>query len=1081
MSSFTLLNASAGSGKTQRITLEMLRLILPNPSEASRILSITFTNKAAGEMKDRMISSLAEIARDPEKSRMLPALLQAFPQKTTGQLSQMADTALKYVLHHYSDIAISTIDSFMQRIIRTFARELQLPANYEVTVGDDELNELIISTIIDNANLDDNITRVLKEIIRMQMDEANSPLRLAEELLPLVRHLTQEASVRTVDSALETGSSKMIKAFDTLLAKNKSIAASIRKNLHELNKILVKENLNEEDFIKKGNSKSIYSYINNLSLSFKTNKLSASMMKILESGQFLVSPRPEAEREIQKLLFEIFELIPDYYYGRMMAKRFPVVALLSEIWKFREEYKIEKNVLPVSDFNRIIREVLSKEPVPFIYLRAGSRYKTIMIDEFQDTSLMQWLNLLPLIHESLARGNTSWVVGDPKQSIYRWRNGKVEIMLGLPDIFEGSEDTFDAEGIIKSSFRKEDMEFNYRSDKNIVNFNSCFFDYIKTRFISSLSDEEMSESVNKKLNIYAGVYDQIEQKPSASTSGYVECRIYDGKLKDNKDQWLEDIVETIRNCQRLNYKLSDIAILSRQNDIGVAISAYLMGLKESIPVISRETLQFRTSPHCRLAMCMYRLTHCPTDDLNATQTWLLLRQYTDTDFSTSPEITDFLMQKKGVRGKMLLDFLAQMFESLDPESLVFLPPVDQLDIIIHSLEICDKGGFFLLFLRESIMKEQDKIGYNSEVLWKWWIAKGQTTSVIVPDAGDAVNIMSIHSSKGLQFPVVIMPYFNIDETTSIKRNLFWHPVDEEKWGVPYSVVNYTNEPPGNDLREQYQLERAKSTMDTINLMYVGTTRAEEKLFIFSFLSPEKPPKENSKSKKKEPEAPAETPLQTDSAKALRDFIRSEKIPFSEKAREHYTSWTMGNFSEVRERKNKEDKSFKVEKFRVNPNKPLDSLRKSKTGFDSAELRESAMKGKIIHELLSGISEESDIIPVIESYTGNGWIENEQKEKYIQLVSTIVRQFPFAFPGANYVMSEREIADKDGLVWRPDRMICGSNNKWSVIDFKTGREKKEHKEQVMHYSQLLTEAGMSVESSHIIYIDTEKFEARAVEI
>ncbi|HPS83052.1 MAG TPA: hypothetical protein PLA88_01965, partial [Bacteroidales bacterium] len=173
--------------------------------------------------------------------------------------------------------------------------------------------------------------------------------------------------------------------------------------------------------------------------------------------------------------------------------------------------------------------------------------------------------------------------------------------------------------------------------------------------------------------------------------------------------------------------------------------------------------------------------------------------------------------------------------------------------------------------------------------------------------------------------------------------------------------------------------------------------------------------------------------------------------------------------------------FDVTTFRINPNKPLDSLRKSRTGFDSAELRESAMKGKIIHELLSRISEENDILPVIDSYTSNGWIENDLREKYIQLIQSIVGKFPFAFPGRKYVMSEREIADKDGMVWRPDRMTCDSQNKWKVIDFKTGREKKEHREQVQHYSGLLSDAGMMVESSHIIYIDTENFEARAVEV
>lgn len=1081
MSSFTLLNASAGSGKTHRITLEFLKIILPAPAEASRILSITFTNKAAGEMKERVISSLAELSANPAESKMLADLLAAFPQKTQDDISRQATEALKYILHHYSDIAISTIDSFMQRIIRTFARELQLPANYEVTVGDDELNELIISNIIDNANLDDNITRVLKEIILMQMDEERNPLRLADELTPLVNHLSQEASIQIVDQALETGTAKMISSFDFLLRKNRSTYITFKKNLDTLQKILVDNNLVNDDFIKYRNATSIFNYIGKLQKSYDASPLTPVVYDMLVSGKFLKEPNPQLESEIRDLLLATLDLISDYTYGRMMARRFPVVALLSEIWRFREQYKTENSVLPVSDFNRIIREVLSKEPVPFIYLRAGSRYKTIMIDEFQDTSLMQWLNLLPLIHESLARGNASWVVGDPKQSIYRWRNGKVEIMLSLPEIFEGSENSEEIEEMIKRSFSEDNLQFNYRSDINIVNFNSSFFGFIKDKFNKFLTSDEYSQSAAETLGIYSRVYNQIEQKQKQSNKGYVECRLYNGKLKEHIEKWLNDILDVINDCRQRGYKLSDIVILSRKNSVGVAISSFLMGLPEPVPVISRETLQFRTSPHCRLAMCLYRLIHCPDDDLNAAETWVLLQQYTTVDFTTSPDLQNFFLQKNTRRGRMLLGFITEKSGIPDRASLAFLPPVDQLDLIIHSLEISDNGGFFLLFLREQLMKQQEKTGFDSDLLWQWWTEKGQFTSVIVPDAGDAVNVMTIHSSKGLQFPVVIIPDFNINETKNLPRNLFWHNTDEKKWGIPYSVINYSKSQTTGDLEIKYQVENAKSIMDTINLMYVGTTRAEEKLFVFCSLPPEKQAKESSRKKKAEPEEPVETPVQTDSAKSLRDFVRSGLMPFNERTDEAFSMWWMGDISEKRSRREKADNRFEIKTFRVNPNKPLDSLRKSKSAFDSRELRESAGKGKIIHELLSRINDATDIEPVVSFYTSNGWIEENKKPDYIRFLGSVVNDYPFIFPGREFILSEREIAGADGAVWRPDRIVIGNGNRWKVIDFKTGREKTEHKKQVKLYANLLSEAGMTVESSHIIYIDTESFSASLTDV
>ncbi|MPM42826.1 hypothetical protein SDC9_89498 [bioreactor metagenome] len=168
-------------------------------------------------------------------------------------------------------------------------------------------------------------------------------------------------------------------------------------------------------------------------------------------------------------------------------------------------------------------------------------------------------------------------------------------------------------------------------------------------------------------------------------------------------------------------------------------------------------------------------------------------------------------------------------------------------------------------------------------------------------------------------------------------------------------------------------------------------------------------------------------------------------------------------------------------FRINPNKPLDSLRKSKSGFDSRELRESAGKGKIIHELLSKINSEADIEAVVSFYTSNGWIEENKKTDYIHFLSSVVEKFPFIFPGKEFILSEREIAGADGAVWRPDRIVKGTDNRWKVIDFKTGREKNEHKKQVKLYTNLLSEAGMTVESSHIIYIDTERFSASLTDV
>jgi len=1077
MASFTLINASAGSGKTHRITLEFLKMILPNPTEAGRILSITFTNKAAGEMKERVISSLAELSNNPESSKMLDSLLKAFPGTTSEDIRQQAHRALVYVLHHYSDIAISTIDSFMQRIIRTFARELQLPAHYEVTVGDEELNELVIASVIDKANLDEGITKVLKDIIRLQMDDENAPLNLAGNLTPLVSHLTAEASIQIVDHALQSGTQKMIDAFQSLQKKNKDTATQIKSQIEEFFLLSQQHGLQPDDFRKKGNAKTLYEFMVMLRQSLDTKSPSDTMLTMLHNGEILSIPQPGIESQLQKIIMDVLDLITDYRYGKLLTKRFPVVALLSEIWSLREAYKTENNIVPVSDFNRIIREVLSKEPVPFIYMRAGSRYKTIMIDEFQDTSMMQWLNLLPLIHESLSRGNSSWVVGDPKQSIYRWRNGKVEIMLSLPELFEAGEDNADAQTLIENYFIKEPITFNFRSEKNIVLFNSELYKDVRNRFNQALQPTATGDDPSTTNTLYSKVYEEIEQQPAKETDGYVECRFYNSPLKDIRSKWLSDIVTLIQELKASGYRYSDMAIIDRSNSTGVEIGTYLMGQEIPIPVISRETLQFNASGHCRLAMSVFRLLHFPADDLNATEAFMLMLQYTDIDFSASPALQNFTRQKNNKRGNMLRDFLVEYAPALDPAALMFLAPVDQLDIIIHSLNIAATGGFFLLFLREQLMMAQDKTGYNHDAMWQWWNEKGYKISVVVPDSGDAVNVMSVHKSKGLQFPVVIMPLFEINEGKKLFRTMHWHSVDENKFGIPYSIINYKSDMPTPTLQREYQVEKSKSLMDTINLMYVGTTRAQERLYTISFLKKEKAETKSKRPSKKE----TDKKFDGDSTFFLHEFIKKNTVGFTEEESDFFTAYCLGDKSEMRISKEDSQIKLTLDTFYINPDKPLDSLRKNAGAFDSSELRDSAREGRIVHELLSKINAGEDVKPVVDLYTSNGWIDQEKHDSLMQFFYQLVQEHPNIFPGKKSVLNEREISNAEGHIYRPDRMTCDEQNNWRIIDFKTGNEKQEHKKQVMQYADLLSEAGMNIQSSHILYIDTEKYQAYTVDL
>ncbi|PKP02504.1 MAG: hypothetical protein CVU11_11750 [Bacteroidetes bacterium HGW-Bacteroidetes-6] len=1047
MPSLTLLNASAGSGKTQRIALEFMKQILPNPSESARILAITFTNRAAAEMKSRLIESLATLSDDPSKSKMLKGLLDTFPNWDNEILQQKAHTALTYLLHHYSDISVSTIDSFMQRIIRTFARDLKLPMNFEVMVGEKELSELIISTLIDNANLDKNITLILKQIIALQIEEERSPLRLTDYLLPVTTHLSNEASTEITAAALHNRTDSLITAFNRLKAKVAKTDAIIEQKKIDFQQFLAEKKLLPNDF-KIKNRVSIYSYYTKL-VNNQEIKKGKTISAFLESGGFLVNADSDTESVIIEKLFEIERFVTDRKFARLLYSRFPVVALMGEIWRFREAYKTENSILPVSDFNRIIRSVLSKEPIPFIYLRAGSRYKTIMIDEFQDTSLMQWLNLLPLVSESLAKGQNSWLVGDPKQSIYRWRNGQVEIMLNLPVLYgAGPELFFEAEQI-GNSFRSEVMESNYRSLKNIVDFNNSFYQFMNSVFAEKISG-------NEDNNIYKQLYSDVEQKAFHEKPGYVECRFYEGKLNAQLTGWLNDIKNQIQDCVRHGFQLSDIAILTRDIGTGVKVSSYLMSLDEPIPVISRETLQFQTSPHCRLIMCTFRLIHRPDDELNAAELWFLLNQPgMESIKNRFADFPFYAHSQKGNSGAVLQKKMSEQFARLNEQQLRFMLPSDQIDIIINELNIAKTGGFFLLFLREEIFKQQDKTGSDYEKLWAWWNNNGKTTSVVVPDAGNAVNVMTIHSSKGLQFPVVIVPSFNINEASKVHKNLFWFETNEEEWGIPYSIISLKKEVEDQRLEKITTLEYTKSHMDSINLMYVATTRAEQNLFIFAMV----------------PEKVLSGEKQTDGSESwLYHFCSNESRIFKHEKKENFLCFSLGESTDAIYKKENESNSFLIDSFSVNPNKPLDSLRKSEKQFDTTEYRIAAKQGRVIHELLAEICSTDDIEKMVEKFVANGFLEAETANGTKQFLNNIAKQYPYAFPGKAFTLNERDIADNSGNIYRPDRMVFDSQNRWKIIDFKTGNQVKEHKKQVEHYANLLSESGSDVESAHIFYID-----------
>ena len=489
---FTVYKSSAGSGKTYTLVREYLKLVLTEPHKFRHILAITFTNKAANEMKQRIINSLKEISDFSSFSGsiavkfMLPEL-----EKETGldrnSISENAGKVLELILHNYSDFAICTIDSFVHRIIRSFAFDLHLPLNFEVEVDTDDLIAKVIDILISNVGTDEKLTRMLINFTQSKTDDEKS-WHIENDLTEIAKILTKEDGQIHIEKLKKLNLddfSQINRQVNTIIRRFENTLTDYAKDADNLIK---SKGIPHQAFYR--GSSGICKYFEYL-VNKRFDKVlpNSYVIKTIEEDKWYSGKANTNEKaaidEIKENIRLAYERITEYidkHYPKYVIlneirKNLYPVAVLNEIEKVMDDYKSENNIVLISEFNKRIADIVLSEPVPFIYERLGEKYKHFLIDEFQDTSVLQWLNLLPLIDNSLSEGNFNMVVGDGKQAIYRWRSGEVEQFAKLPKIYKKKDDPvlIQREQSLERNYQPEVLEHNYRSKAEIVNFNNDFF------------------------------------------------------------------------------------------------------------------------------------------------------------------------------------------------------------------------------------------------------------------------------------------------------------------------------------------------------------------------------------------------------------------------------------------------------------------------------------------------------------------------------------------------------------------------------------------------------------------------------
>jgi ATP-dependent exoDNAse (exonuclease V) beta subunit len=1049
---FTVYKSSAGSGKTFTLVKEYLKLALADeqnpPQKYRHILAITFTNKAAAEMKERIVKALKELAEPAETKNSILEILREETGLDEAKLKSRAQTVLQSILHNYSDFAIGTIDSFVHRIVRTFAYDLQLPVNFEIEMDDNKLLTEVIDLLISKTGNDEHLTRALVEFTEAKAEDEKS-WHIERDLFEFSKNLLTEEGILHLDKLRNISTADFLSIRNNLNETIKKFENTIKKSASEAQQIITENGLKPEAFYQ--GDKGIAGYFENLAEG-NFNKLepnSYPSKTIDENKWFSAKTAVDEKKKIETIkikLTETFYAIQNviekqsslYYLLKLINKNIYSLAVLNEIEKLLVEIKKQNNILHISEFNKIISKIVLNQPVPFIYERIGEKYNHYLVDEFQDTSVLQWQNLLPLIENALGEGHASMLVGDGKQAIYRWRGGEVEQFAHLPAVFmkEKNEFVLEREQTLKRNYNEKQLNKNYRSKKEIIEFNNSLFSVL----------------AGKLNGAYTSIYHKLEQEyDPQNTGGYVSLSFVKGESEEVQQQTLDQVYNTIVQLQTENYSLNDIAILCRTNKNGSVIAEFLTS--KGIGVLSPDSLLLKNSRKVRFIESVLHYINRPHNDISRVE----IMQYLIENKLISSDIHTLINQLKRKRAWEFDALLKQNSFDLDHQLLVKLPLYELIEKLVQVFKLGRTADAFVQFFMDEVLNYTVKKNNDLPGFIEWWDIRKENASMNIPDGANAVNIMTIHRSKGLEFPAVIIP-FSDWKVEAGKKNLWVDLKHNEVPRLESALLTTNKELEKTVYAELYEEEKNRSRLDNINLLYVALTRPEERLYIITG-------------------EPSKNPGNlVDVSDMLCYYLESQQ-----KWNEAQSVYEFGSIAS-HQNKNKINKKA-VTQIKLQSNNWRDIL-KIRAGapevWDPEELttkngstRLSTSFGLIVHAILAKVRSANDLAPTLTQFLNDGLIDLQEKEELLPKLKNIIehQQLRSYYSAYNKIKTEAEIILPTGEMYRPDRVVTGKNST-AVIDYKTGIRQDKHIKQIKKYAELLSLMGYTNVEQYLVYIDDE---------
>ncbi len=1059
-------SASAGTGKTHALTAFYLSRVLHDPGEYRAILAVTFTNAAAAEMKDRILRRLYLLGLDTpegaaERSRFAEYLNRHFPavwpdrHKAEATVKRNAPKALENILQDYSRFAVGTIDSFFQRVIRAFAREIDIPAGYEIELEHETILSDAVDDLLAGLDSDPKLLGWISSYVASRLDDSKG-WDIRREIMEIAGEVFREEFRQLTDAERDMiGDYRVMAEYaGKVFAARRAFESELIGLAEEGVRIFTGCGLTPDDFLSKsrgGVGAALEKYARG-----DLSSPGATWNKAADEGKYHAAGAPPdtvqafgsaMEQGLGRVVKSISRLFDEQYplYNAAMAqmRTIHVMGILGAISQQVREEAHNRNLFLLSDSGELISRLIADDDTPFIYEKIGAAYDHYIIDEFQDTSRIQWNNFRPLMAETLSRGMDNLVVGDVKQSIYRWRNSDWRIIHGEAAAAFGEE-----------AVQTVELQTNYRSRLNIIRFNNLLF---RPDAIPAQCDERLQTDRLSIKDIYKGSEQEgTEEKPG----GWVRVTLFREREDEGwKERVLHELPAVIEELQDHGCRAGDILFLCRTNEEGKSIISRILEYSAAAPpekrrrynyeVTSGESLLLERNPAVTLMVACLRYLADPESRINRSQ---MVRSYVLANGGGDPDL--YAGDEAGETGRILPDGWEEELEGLRNLSLS-----NAVGSMIRFFRLGEKSAniAYIAAFRDVVLNWTSRYSSDLSAFIGWWDEEGRHSTISQSERQEAMRIMTIHKAKGLQGKVVIVPFagWEVARRGFTSRLLWITDVPAPFRPMPAVLPEFTARLDDSLFAAEAALEKASEWLDAVNLMYVAFTRAVDVLLVMA------------------PDTGSSAPgRKASTANLLNDSLRELPDEFRVSEGEEMITIECGEMPVIDHDEPAAHRG--ISSYRVAP--PRTGLRLRTGGTvpaDEMKLLEPGGRayGIVMHEILSSIVTADDVERAVDRACRNGRLPEERRSGTVKRLKEMiagerVRQW---FDGSCRVMTEASVILPSGTARRPDRVMI-SGDAITAVDYKFGEPVPQHRKQAAVYRELLRGMGYRNVKSYLWYVD-----------